>query len=328
MGAFKIKLKTNPLTKRIYRYLKIEKDTKELNYRIKYTGTFKDRSQNQEYLCILLAGYKEFSYSSVIGRIKKYIPKNIDMCVISSGLYSEQLDKMCEENNWSYLATKQNNVCLVQNVAIAKHPKAKYIFKLDEDIFITQNYFENMLRAYQHAKAGEYNPGVLAPMINVNGFSYAKLLQKYDLIEQFEKLFGPVKIGSGPQKPIEKNPEIAKFMWGGYNNIKSIDEMNKEMGKKELKESACPHRFSIGAILFERKLWEDMGYFSVSKSSTGMGIDEIEIDKYCFLNSKPLMVSENIVVGHLAFGPQNKEMKNYYLDNLKMFEAPKEELPK
>lgn len=120
-----------------------------IDTRLKERHTFIDRSKGSENLCIILAGYKEFSYDQVFKRIIKFQKEDMDICIISSGLYSEILDKLAKDNNWSYLYTKRNNLCLAQNIAITKFPKANYIFKLDEDVFITENFFDNMLDAYK-----------------------------------------------------------------------------------------------------------------------------------------------------------------------------------
>lgn len=319
MSKFKILLKNSPLTRNMYQSLKIKRDEFRNKIKFDYTGRYIDRSKGSEYLCIVLAGYKEFSYQNVFGRIEKYIRDDMDVCVISSGLFSDQLDKICEKNNWSYLSTKQNNVCLVQNVAISKHPNAQYIFKLDEDVFITENYFESMLESYEHAKQGRYSPGVMAPLLNINGYSSARIIEKLQLKGVYEEKFGAFKYATGAATQIESNPEFAKFMWGKDNYVPDIDELNRVFSKEERVENPCPYRFSIGAVLFERSLWEDMNYFTVEKNSTGMGTDEEQLDTYCFLQSKPLMVSENVVVGHLSFGKQNQEMKEYYLNHRDRF---------
>lgn len=312
-------LKENPATRNIYQFLKKIRDDYREKMKFDYTGKFFDRSIGSEYLCIILAGYKEFSYEAVFGRIERYQKIGMDVCVISSGKYSDILNNLCEKNQWSYLSTDQNNVCLVQNVAILKHPKARYIFKLDEDVFITENYFDKMLQAYNHAKQGYYDVGVLAPMLNINGYSSARILEKLNLIPTYERYFGTFKYATGPSTQFESNPAFAKYMWGSTGEIPGIDELNQCFEDTILCENPCPYRFSIGAILFERSLWEDMGYFKVQKNSTGMGIDEEQLDTYCYLFSRPLLVSENIVVGHLSFGKQNEEMKQYYLENIEKF---------
>lgn len=318
MNAVKFFLKKSFLTKDIYKYLKIKYDENREKRKFSYTGNFINRRKDSENLCIILAGYKEFAFDAVFGRIVKNQKEDLDICVISSGLYSERLDKLCEENGWSYLSTDQNNVCLAQNVAIKNHPKAKNIFKLDEDVFITERYFDRMLEAYYHAKNGHYIPGVLAPMLNINGYSSAKIIEKLGLVHVYEEQFGPFKYASGPSTQIESNPEFAKFMWSS-EFIPQIDELDSIVSKTEQIENPCPYRFSIGAIMFERSLWEDMGGFSVEKFSTGMGVDEAQLGSYCFLNSRPIMVSENIAVGHLSFGKQNGTMMAFFQENPSVF---------
>ena len=86
--------------------------------------------------------------------------------------------------------------------------------------------------------------------------------------------------------------------------------------------SAVPIRFSIGAILYSRELWEEMKYFRVRRG-TGLGLDERQICSYCLIHSKAMIVSENSCVGHLSFQPQNEEMKKYYLTHPEHFKIKK-----
>lgn len=102
----------------------------------------------------------------------------MDVCIISSGVWSNTLDEICKENSWSYLSAEENNVSLVQNVAIKNYPNANYIYKIDEDIFLTENYSENLKDAYKIAKEGDFEPGVIAPLIPVNGYGHKRVLSK------------------------------------------------------------------------------------------------------------------------------------------------------
>ena len=104
---------------------------------------------------------------------------------------------------------------LIQNLAIHLHPKADYIFKLDEDIFITEGYFENMLRAYHHAEEGDYIPGVLAPLIPINGYGNVRILEKMGLVDVYTVLFEKPKMCHGQDRLLESSPEAARFFWGG-----------------------------------------------------------------------------------------------------------------
>jgi len=284
-----------------------------------FHGKFFDRSQGSEQLCILLAGYKPFLYDSVFDRLERYIPENIDVCVCSSGIYSEELNDLCLKNNWSYLSTKENQIALIQNIAIQKHSHAKKIFKIDEDIFLTEGYFKKMIDAYHHAVGGDYIPGVIAPLILINGYSSPRIIDKLGVRDEFEKRFGKLLYATGSQNVVECNSDFAKFMWGDGGIIPSIDVLNESFGKNEICESPCSYRFSIGAILFTRDIWESMGWFYVNRNGNGLGDDEEQLGQYCYLQSRPIMVSENIVVGHLSFGAQNRSMQEYYCENKNRF---------
>lgn len=287
-------------------------------HRLRGRYSFIDRSHNSDTLCIILAGYKEFLYPAVFGRIKKYAPSDMDICVLTSGLYSEAVDTYCRNYGWSYLRTYSNNVCLIQNIAIRLHPKAKYIFKLDEDIFITEGYFKNMLRAYSHAEKGDYKPGALAPLIPINGYGNMRILRKLNLVDNYTKKYGIPKYLRSDNASIEANPEVAKFFWGEGEIVPSIDEMNRRFSLEPLEERPCAIRFSIGAVLYTREFWHAMNMFPVSKIRN-LGVDEQYLCRFCCEASRPLMVSENVLVGHLAFQKQNAVMKDFFLAHQKLF---------
>jgi hypothetical protein len=327
--SIKTYLYENKYTKTIYR--KLRNDYIQKHY---LTGEHKfiNRTEGHEKLCLVLAGYKNYLIPAVMGRLKKFAPADMDICIITSGKWSEEINKLCEENNWSYLSTKRNNVALAQNMGIELHKKAKYIFKLDEDIFLTEKYFERMYDTYiECKKSSDYNIGVLAPLLPINGYGHFRLINKFGLTDMYKKKFGDLKIAAGIDRAIENSPELARFMWGETiqldgkeYRLPTIDAMNKKLSEEPAEVEACPIRFSIGAILFERKLWKDMGYFKVDMGA-GMGRDEAQLCSFCLLESRPIMVSSNILVGHLAFGSQNKSMQEYLEANTDLFLPPKHE---
>lgn len=310
-----------PLTRGMYAKIKQQKDARREADKFDYHGKFIDRSKGKDRLCIVLAGYKDYLYEPVFSRIQKFAPDDMDFCVVTSGKFDPEIDVICKNNDWSYLSTEENNVSLVQNVAIKLHPKANYIFKLDEDIFITEGYFANLMRAYQHSKDGKYFPGVMAPLIPINGYCHVRILEKLGVTNEYEKRFGEVKYAAGPKRPVENSSDVAKFFWGNEGVIPNIDTMNEKFFNEPIEERAVPIRFSIGAILFERSLWEDMGCFEVDRSTVSLGRDESQLCSYCCVHSRPIMVSENVLVGHFSFGPQNSEMKDYYFQNRDKFDT-------
>ncbi len=293
--------------------------TRRLEKKCKTKHIFENRSKGLSKACIVLAGYKQFLWGSVFARLKKFIDEDIDVCLVSSGLYSAKLSEICEKNSWSYISLKKNNVCLALNVAISEFPKAIYIYKLDEDIFITENYFNILKKTYEKADSELYNVGFVAPLIPINGYGNVKILEKTGKLDYYRNNFEQPKYASGRDRMIENNENVAKFMWGEGNHIPSIDLMNKIFNSEEIKYSPIPIRFSIGAILFKRSLWEEMQYFRIVKG-IGMGADEEQICIYCMINSKAMLVCENVCVGHLSFGKQNEAMEKYYLENKNIFD--------
>ena len=194
------------------------------------------------------------------------------------------------------------------------------IYKLDEDIFVTKDYFEIMYKTYIDAEEkGRYQVGFVAPLIPINGYGNMRLLEKLGLETKYEEMFERPLYAAGANRMIENNPDVAKFFWGEKNIIPSIDELAEKFGMQPMDYRACPIRFSIGAILFNRTMFEDMGMFSVNRKTTAMGADEIELCSNAMKNSKAIIVSENTVVGHLSFGGQNAAMKEYYLANRDKF---------
>ena len=314
------KLKKNELIfntwKKFYNR-KLEKIEKK-----KFDGEYKfiNRSNNSENLCIVLAGYKELIWDDVFTRLEKYAPKDLDICIMSSGKYSDKLNEMCEKNNWSYLSLKENSVTLIQNIAINLYPNAKYIYKMDEDIFLTKGFFENLKETFLRVeKETRFKISFVAPLIPINGYTYIKILEKTNLIEDFDSKFGKAMYDATPGEKIIENPEIAQYLWRNtQDKLKDIDKLSEEFSKNEFEYSICPIRYSIGAIMFPRETWERMGKFQVLKG-TNLGADEVQLCSYGSSESRIIVVSHNNVVGHFGYGPQSKAMNEYYNKNREQF---------
>lgn len=312
-------LKKIGLFEQVRRIKKTNEKRKNLTQKYKFEGKVK----NKDKVCFILAGYKTFLYDSIFNRIKKYVPNDVEVCILSSGKYCEDLSKIAKSNDWSYISTKRNNVALIQNVAINHFKNAKYIYKLDEDIFVTEGYFETMLKTLNECeKSGEYQVGFIAPTIPINGFGNMLVLKRFELIDTYTELFEKPLYAAGPSRMIESNPDVAKFFWGDKDYLPQLDEMNKIVSEDEFDYVACPIRFSIGAILFKRETWENMGMYKVMDGA-GMGVDEQQFCDYCMSTSHAIIVSKNSIVGHLSFGKQNSTMEEYYKNNKNFFDLNK-----
>lgn len=280
---------------------------------------FENRSKNKDTVCMILAGYKEFTWDIVFERIKEFSDDSMDICIVSSGLYSERLSEIAKNNGWSYLSTKRNCVTLAQNTTVKLFPNAEYIFKLDEDIFITKNFFKTLRDTYSEVQNnGDFHVGFVAPILPINGNSHIVLLKKLDLLDYYEQNFEKVKYSAESDMMIVSNVDAAKFMWGEGGKIPHIDDLDRFLNESEFSYSAAPVRFSIGAILYSRQLWEDMHYFKVGVTK-GMGVDEVQICEFCVTTSRGMVIAENTCAGHLSFGPQNLEMEKYFKSNLNKF---------
>jgi hypothetical protein len=296
-----------------------------LNYKIvtklyqkwfNFSGKFEfvDRVKNYDKLLIVVAGYKDYLWEPVFKRIKKFLEKDIDVCIVSPGINDERLSEIAKKNAWSYLSTKENKLSLAQNVAIKLHPKAKLIYKLDEDIFVTKNFFTNLEKTLNKIKKeGIYSPGFIAPVINVNGLSYITFLKKIGKEKEYLKKFNELRSACMGVKA-HYDPEAAVYLW---ENSFPLDEVAKKFFSKDGYE-LIPHRFSIGAIMFERSSCEDFGFFKVSYAGQ-LGVEEKALGEWTYLNNRPGVLALNALVGHFAFGPQNASMKEYFLKKKSRF---------
>ena len=290
---------------------------------------FIDRSKGSDKLCIVLAGYKEPLWDEVFSRIELAAPVDMDICSMTSGLENQQLKEIAESRNWSYLSTEVNHLSLIQNLAIELHPSAQWIFKLDEDMFLPKTYFEPMLETYELVmNESYYEPAFISPLINVSCYGHIRLLEKCNLIEDFKATgLTSMKITDGihHNKAILENPDVAKYLWGSTQPVlRSVDELTAQFMKDKLSFTICATRYSIGAILFTRKAWEEFGRFPLTfvGSEYGLGDDEEHICHYACFTGRGMIVSENVVVGHLGYGPQTKAMIAYYLEHKERFSSP------
>lgn len=302
----------------------IKKLKDEMVYIKSFKGeyTLENRAKGYDTFCYVLAGYKEYLWDVVFKRLydaaKNY---DIDICILSSGLYSSKLSKLCEKNNWSYLSTKRNNLCLIQNITMDIFCKAEWIFKLDEDMFVPSNYFSRMKNAYIKIDDGKYDIGCLAPLIPMNSYGTPRIMEILDLEKIYREKFGDCTYGWSQERSFYNNPEVALFLWGDTGTIPRLTQLDELLKNKDFSYKPCPVQFNIGAILFTRSYWKILHHFKVNyiKRRTGMGMDEDKINMLKETKSKAILVCDNIVVGHFSFTPQNERMKELYNQKKELF---------
>lgn len=279
---------------------------------------FVNRKRDCDTLCYIIAGYeKKDIWSNVLERVKTYQDIEMDICIVSSGKYLEELDRLARTNQWSYLWTDTNQVSYIQNQVIELHPNAQYIFKLDEDIFIGKHYFSEMKSTYQEIETeGEYRINFLVPVISVNCYGYRTFLNALGKTKEYESLYG--RAYRSRFSAVFSLEDVAEYLWKLTGRI---DETVDAFYHREKQISLCNCYFNIGAILYSRERWLLMGKWPEIPGTSGMGIDETTILKDG--NEKDFAVYEvgNVFVGHFAFGHQKKRMMEYFIEHKEDFEV-------
>lgn len=285
--------------------------------------TFENKQKNHTKTLLVLAGYKEKLWDIVFKRIKRFVPEDMDVCIMSSGKYVPELSEICEKNNWSYLSTKTNNLSLIQNIAIKLHPNADYIYKLDEDMFICEGFFEGLLNTHIDAEHNSrYRVGLVAPLIPVNVHGHIRFMEKMGCLNEYEERFGRAYYDFNTH--FGGKVEETVFLW---EQTLPLDKTAKKFRDMPYSYSVCPHRFSIGAILFKRKIWEEMGGFRVM-DGTGLGSDEFDLAVF-FLSLThfySFVIAENVLAGHYSYGKLNNPalMDQFYDEHKQQFDILEE----
>lgn len=282
--------------------------------------TFDNRQIGAENLFLILAGFQPYYWDEVFSRVLKNIEsfeEPIDVCVcIPEGLKGsfETLRESCSANSWSFLYIPKDLLAQVQNTAIKLHPKAKWIYKIDEDILLSSNYLSRLKHVYNKADIDNYYPiGFMGPLLNVNAACAPFFLQVIDAYDEFKQKYGDYRIKWGEKDDIIHNsPDLAHFIWE-----KSIpfDDVSESIYKRNNDSYfVSPVRYSIGAILFKRSYWEKIGYFKVGLLGD-MGIEEEQVCGYNNINYCPIFVAQGIFAGHLGYYTQKETCRQFFEEN-------------
>lgn len=285
-----------------------------LQKRRNFSGSYHliDNRKNYEKLCVIMAGYKPYIYDLFFQRIYETIPKDVDVIIVSGGMYDRKLEEIAVKREYSYLYTFTNRPGLEVNLAIDLHKSARYIFKVDEDILVSKGFFENLLLTLELLKKeNKYEPGIITPLFNINNFTYLHFLEIFGLKDEYFQKFGEYK-STRTHAKVWYSPEAAIYL---SEKTLPLDENAEKLSRNELKYVLAPHCVSISAFLIEKEVWQNYSGFDVGK---GLGFDEIRLcqklsgDYY----GRVIAVSLNTLVMHLGYGPQNDQMKSFIESHL------------
>lgn len=278
---------------------------------------FIDRSRGRQRAVFILAGYKRYLWPATLERIKHYAIEDADYCIVSPGLHDSELERLCADWGWSYLSVMRNSPGVALNKAIALHPKADYIYKIDEDIFISKRFLEGLMDGYTKAwQVLGMEPGFCAPVLNVNGVSVGSFLDGVSHRDAYERLFGKLVLRCGGV-PAHSDPEACWWLW-----TKSLpfDQVAEKFSSTDAGISVCATRFSIGAILFRREFILQIGGVRSSWRSGVLGVDEDGLCRDCVSHSRPMVIVHGVLAGHFSFYPQEERMRARFVE-LSQFDA-------
>lgn len=283
---------------------------------------FEDRSKHLEKLCYVLIGYKEFLWDDVLGRLKRFCPEDVDVCLVSNGLYNERLSVIAARYDWSYLSTDVNDVTVSQDIVIDVFKNAKMIYKMDEDIYVTQNAMQKMEETYKQIEAaGEMHIGYVGPMIPMHSSAYV-FLEEFGSKEKYKEHFKRKLVYGGDltSPDIRVDPEFPRWYWS-QGQIDLLNKAAEERGRGRY--TIITMRYAICFILFSRDFFEKMGAFDVDEldgRGSARNGDEAQIMKYCSDTGKMGVIALDTVCGHFCYPAQETEMKKFRAEHRDMFD--------
>jgi hypothetical protein len=271
-------------------------------------------------LLLIVIGFQPDYWKVLLKRIYVIAKENrVPVCLCIPGVlkYKRELYSFCEEFNFSSLFINDDRLGRAQNIAIKLFPEAELIYKIDEDIVIGRGFFKNMNAILEKAEKNErYKIGFVCPLINDNTFSYIYYLNSINKISEYETVFGKALFGMGQ---IHSNPSAAVFIWETLET-QTFDQMEHNLYVlNQGKYVVCPQRFSIGAILFRREIWEKMGMFTVGRDKE-TGLEERDFCAFCMDSGYRIVCDLDAFVGHLGYFTQKEACKKYFLDHIKQIE--------
>lgn len=282
---------------------------------------FDDRSRGSKNFLIVLAGFQDYYWSAVLERVRAnelQFDEDIDICVCVplGGENADKLRGICEKMDWSYLKLPEDLLAQTQNIAIKLHEKAEWIFKIDEDIILSDNYFASMKKSWADFEKTSYmRVGILAPLLNVNAYASRRFLISLGKLDEYEAKYGKYDLCEDwINADIHSSPDTALYLWENSLPFDGVSKKIAEINSGVV--TVCPHRFSIGAILMKRSYWEKMGMFTVGVTGE-LGLEEKQVCEFCMNDMHAIAVAESVFAGHLGFYKQKAKVHEFFDKNVR-----------
>jgi len=271
--------------------------------------TFDDRSRGRGTVLLVLAGYKPELWDHVFPRIAAHVsPDTVDVCVVCSGHppAAGELREAARRYGWSFSQCAEDRLAHAQNLAIRALPKAEWISKIDEDMFVTAGWLDHLRETHERVeREGKWRVGFVAPVIPINGYGWRLLMELTGTLDEYRAAFPEFPpISAAMDVGAHQSAGVAEWLW---RHSTPLDEMAATLARRAGESSICPHRFSIGAFLMKRETWALHGGFKIAGDGE-LGWEESQLCTWCMDQSRAIVVDHSALVGHFAFYPQWEHM--------------------
>lgn len=194
------------------------------------------------------------------------------------------------------------------------------ILKVDDDAFpLTANWFEVLKANFLNEKSKHKNIAYITPLINNNCWGFKETIDVMGISEEYFRnvahphFVGPRgdlnnparvipshKIDTGAHGTVWGNPHIARWL----HERTTLDPDRYIQATKNLSITEIPslERYSIGCIMFERKLWNEI--------DNGGSDDEAMMHGYCRSTRSRILCSRSVPFVHLAYYSQRQENRD------------------
>ncbi|MBW7889137.1 MAG: glycosyltransferase [Bacteroidetes bacterium] len=249
------------------------------------------------------------------------------------------------------ISSSFNQIAEIQNQAIREIKSDIYI-KVDDDILVSENWTKPFINVYERNWKTMSIGSVIIP---INGFSWVPFMEIYGCMKSFKKAFPKEELRqSCTDSAVYKNEKVAEFLWNNCLNVNSSAKRFIKVQNNTYKDIFCPHRYSIGAIIFSHQLWEKMGGWKVDssyrfKKNIGnsalhllkkvrrkndlqrtersiksilsldvslLGLEEEEVYNYSIENSLSIPITTEGIVFHFSFYPTEQYLMNTVFDKI------------
>ena len=153
-------------------------------------------------------------------------------------------------------STTYNQLAVIQNEVIKKL-KAELYIKIDDDILVTENWTDAFVGVYQRNYRNMSFGSVTIP---INGFGWVPFMEIMNITNKFKSTFPTTVINQEClDVAVYKDKEVNEFLWKHCLDLDHTAAEFKNNQRGNFTDLICPHRYSIGAIVFSYKFWEEMG---------------------------------------------------------------------